>query len=299
MNQSRILTTLLVIVFGGILAIKVITDVVGGDSNNLSKLFQWIFFFSPLVGFVAPRPSIYLLILCGGYLDMLKRMMAFSPNAFGALDLVFVLSIPTGIMIGICAGLLVSKGLGKRTDPRDNKIFVGGICLSAVACGLSFLSSGGEEATIISRVQNVVNIGSYTVMVFVIPMLFDDRRDLLKLLRWAVIVLIPVALVGLRQRFFGFSDVEIAYLNSGMTQQADQLSRIYAGLEPRIFSTLASPGSFSATMSCAAVLALIPIIIPVKHLGMKFWPKWCSPLIFILFVLAAVLPLNEFQWSSG
>lgn len=293
MNQNRLITAFIIIIFGGGLAIKIVADVVGGNSNNLAKLFQWMFIFSPLLGFVAPRPAVFVLILCGGYIDQLKRLMALAPSSFGAIDLIFVLAIPAGIMVGICASLLVKKGLGANQDPRDTKIFVGGIILTTIACGMSFLASGGAGSSIIARIQNVVNIGSYTVMVFVIPMLFSDRRELLKLFKWIVIVLIPVALIGLRQRFYGFSDNDVAYLNSGLTMQADQLARIYAGLEPRIFSTLASPGALSSTMSCAAVLALIPLFVPVKKMGIKMWPKWIGVLLFVLFVIAGVLSLKR------
>ena len=83
------------------------------------------------------------------------------------------------------------------------------------------------------------------------------RDDALKVLRFTLWVYLPVALYSIWQQFFGLSDFEIRFLQSGYTIIADDLD----DARPRPFSTLNSVHALSV---CTAILAGVALLVPLK-----------------------------------
>ena len=105
-----------------------------------------------------------------------------------------------------------------------------------------------------------------------------------------MVVFVPVALYGFWQKMFGLSNFEERYLLSGLTIITDDYVN-----SARVFSTLNSNHSFSVTMACCAIIALLQRHLPATGKWQKFLQKrgiW----LFTIFIVATLISLRRTGW---
>jgi len=265
---------------GMVFSIVVVYFVISSQGNVLGNAYKLFLPAAFAVGLMAPRVGLNVLVICAGYIDLLKRFMVFDLQ-MQYTDLYFILGIPPIICLGVAMSIVMSYLLRWRVMTKeDGKLILisAGVCLYFG----SFLVVGG------AGIQPIVNTCVYPTLLFSIPILIRTREELLKHFRFIIIVFIPVALWGLKQSFFGLSDFEMRYTLSGMTTQTDIL---WDTLRP--FSTMAAEGQLSLAMSVCAVLVLCFIAAEFcKPNPSGFLILICLAL-FVLFVFAGLLSLKR------
>lgn len=246
MIQHRTLAPVLVIlaVLSGLF---VIVSVLLGDGNDLATLFRYLLVAGFVCGFLFPKRTIMVWMVLCGYTDLLKRLMV----VFGDVersDLFNVLGIPPMIVIGVTLSVLVG-GLTHRFQlTRTHWRLFGVACvLVVVNAAVAVKESNGSLSSLAAALA--VDC-TYTMLLFVVPALFRDSHDVVKLARLLLWAYLPMALYGVYQQVQGFQDFEIAYLKTGLTMEIKQL---YTD-EVRAFSTLNSPTAFSVV--CGVMCAL-------------------------------------------
>jgi len=231
-------------------------DALSGNENVIGQLYRVLVLAAPLVGFLAPKPSVYLLLICAGYIDGLKRLLVLDDH-LSQLYLFYILGVPSLLLLGILLSILASSVMVRNLSVVDSKILYVGIVLCTFLVAVTALQQLMNDVPFGGVLQRTANGAAYSCLAIVIPILFPTREELLKVLRFLTLIFIPVALYAFKQFFFGYSVGEIIYLQSGLTVVAEQLA--YA--TPRPFSTLASPGVLAATMSVCALASLYPWVL--------------------------------------
>jgi O-antigen ligase len=143
--------------------------------------------------------------------------------------------------------------------------------------------SGGNG--LLTGLQNFANSGSYFPLILIAGILFPKPEDVKRLLKFCLIIYIPVALYAIWQQIFGLSDFEINYLRTGYSATIGLLDDV----RPRPFSTL---NSVHALSIMTAVLALLAFFI---HLKGSTRAAWQIPAGF-LFTAACLSSLGRAGW---
>lgn len=258
MNENRAfgpIAGIVAVIFGLYATMSVLLS----DGNTVGELCRYLLAGGFLLGLLQPRLGFFVWLFACGYTDLLKRFLVIGGRMSWA-DLPYVLGIAP-MMFG---GVLVSLILAGVTGARPLKLvhwqllLLGGLFMAASAV-MTYADGGGSLTGVM---QAVANNGLYAMLVFVVPVLFSDMDDLLRVWRYLIWVFLPVAIYGVAQQVYGFQDFEIAYLRTGMSIEIKQLfmNRV------RAFSTLNSPTAFATVCTMMASLCLL---LPRRNLGDK------------------------------
>jgi hypothetical protein len=108
--------------------------------------------------------------------------------------------------------------------------------------------SGGSG--LLAGLQDVANSAAYFPLMLIAGMLFS-KPEYVKLIKFCLIIYIPVALYAIWQQIYGLNDFEINYLQTGYTITVATLDDV----KPRPFSTLNSAHALSVMTAVLALLA--------------------------------------------
>jgi hypothetical protein len=243
------------------------------------------------VAIVHPRSGLYLLIVTTGYLDLVKRLGVLSDSLSG-LDITVTLAVAPLLMLSICLGVVIRNILERRKLESWESV----VLFILITCiGLTALQSFRGGAGFLGSAQTFVNSAGYLPLVLITSMILPKREDALKVLRFALWAYLPVALYGIWQLFFGFSDFELRFLQSGYTITVTDLDEA----RPRPFSTLNSVHALSV---CTAILAGVGLLVPFKGGNRSVW-QYPVSLVYIFGCLATVgragilvMPITLIGW---
>jgi len=279
--NRRTLSVSLVIAAGCLLGVVLMTDLLSASGNSLAKLARAMAAAGALAGFLNPRMGLYLLVISTAYLDLLKRMLVFYDRPT-MIDLFYVLGVAPLILAGITMGVIVGGMFGKFELRSIHWKLLGFALLYNLAVALAAFSESGP----MSAAATVANQSFYSLLIFVVPALFQKVEEFWKLVRFALWIFVPVALYAIYQSVCGLSMFEIAYLKSGLTIMVKELDDV----RPRPFSTLSSCGALGFVSATLFVLALAPVIAGRAHpeVGKK---RYVYLLLALLFLAATVVSL--------
>lgn len=280
LNERQIISFLLVTA-GVFFACLIVYFIVSSRGNIVGNVFKFFLPMAFLLGLIIPRLAFFVLIICAGYIDILKRFMVFDAS-MAYTDLYFILGIPPMILFGITSSILISYLLRWRKVEEGD--------LSVIFFSL-FLTIGFVLIGVLNNasIKTIVNNAGYSLLGIVVPILFQNRKNLVGIFRFIIITFIPVALYGLKQSYLGLSEFEIRYTMSGFTI----VNEVLWDAAVRPFSTLASEGQLSFAMSYCALLAFsLPIINAYR--GRKNTVSNITYFsLFILFIYTGILSLNR------
>ncbi len=190
---------------------------------------------------VNPRLGLNILVVQGAYFDLLKRLAVYFGSA-SFLTVVEILVIPMLTLAACATGGVVRTFLQKgHLERREFLLLV----LVAIVGGVFFLRQAGMYGVMKGAQLTYGGVG----FMLVLPLFFilmRDVEDVMNFLRFTFWALLPVALYGLRQAFFGFTDFEVYYAKTGFTVTAGEVFAVV----PRPFSTLSSTSAMSVMGGC-------------------------------------------------
>lgn len=239
------------IALGGLFGLFAIVSIMLGEGNTLANVFLYLIIGTCGLAAVEPRTAFFVFLVTCGYVDLFKRLMVVSGRV-SMDDLYYVLGLAPALLSFIIASVLVRGVIGGLQMTKQHvRLFLIGCAVVLINALLSYLDFDHSLGKVM---QGTANGGLYGMLIFVVPMLFEDKDDILALLKFVLWTYVPVALYGVFQQVVGFQDFEIAYLQTGLSIEIKQLftDRV------RAFSTLNSPTALS--MVCGA-LCVIPLVL--------------------------------------
>ncbi|MEI6537083.1 MAG: hypothetical protein WCN98_17210, partial [Verrucomicrobiaceae bacterium] len=247
MNRQNSFAPVIIVLFGTFAGLFVVLSVLLGGGNTLAHLCYYILLGGGVLGLMAPRSAFYVWIFMCGYSDLLKRLMV----VFGDVsqtDLYYVLGITPVMFSAIVFSLILGSFTGAYVVGMNLWFrLVAGLFFMVGTAAIYAAGAGGSMKT---GIQGVANGGLYSLLLFVLPVLFPQPGQILRVLRFTAWVFVPVAIYGIVQQVQGFQPFEIAYLRTGLSIEIKQLfvERV------RAFSTLNSPTALGAISSALLVI---------------------------------------------
>jgi hypothetical protein len=247
-SQSRGMSVL-VVLGASLLMLYIAASVLLDHGNTMGKMFFYMLIAGGVLGLLAPRPAFFLFLIQCACLDFAKRLMIIA-GSVSHTDLYYVLGIAPVTVTGITLGLVIRVFFGQlRAGMPDLIRLVLAGCIMAVGALAGYRGGGG-----LSNMMKTVAEGYfYSVLIFVIPLLFPTAMDVRKVWKFTLVLFTPVAIYGICQQMFGYQEFEIDYLKTGLSIEIKQLvmNRV------RAFSTLNSPTSLSLICGELAAIALL------------------------------------------
>ena len=294
---GSIFITAIVVMF----ALYTIFGIITGQGNSLGNLARICTLMTVCVGVVMPKQALYLLIIYGCYVDLFKRTMILDLR-LTFIDIAWVLSLPIALVGSlVLARLMQWVLLGRKLTALEIKVFVFGVVISFA----SFIFIVATQGPSLTAMQLVANLGAYTFMPFVMLGFIEKESDLMKYMRFCILISIPAALYGIKQWVTGFSNFEVAYMETGLTVLVGQLDNDVI----RPFSTVSNPGSFAVLCFFGIALSLFAICQNKYKINQDYvikLPKIISIICILIFLAALllarirtvwmVIPLASFLW---
>lgn len=168
-------------------------------------------------------------------------------------DLYYVLGLAPALLSCIILSVLVRGVIGGiPMTKRHLWLFLTGCGVVLVNAFLSFLD---VDHSIGKVLQGTANGGLYGMLIFVVPMLFQDEDDVLRLFKFLLWTYAPVGFYGIVGKVWGFQDFfELAYLLTGLSIEIKQLFtdrvRAFSTLNSRPRSAPLAPRSSSCRSTC-------------------------------------------------
>ena len=273
---------------GCIFSVMIGVQVTDSDTNGLSIFMRYVAAICFILAVVSPKTGIYLVLFMCPVLDVVKRMLILF-DAISMFDVASVLAVAPVTMAGAILGTFGSRVIFRRKAAIPGE---GTLLLIMLGITSLIVLSGvlhNQESTL-SLLRNLAETCVYLCMILLIPVYFPTTEDIATLLRWCVVVFLPVALYGFWQKIFGLNNFEERYLLSGLTVISDDFLN-----SSRVFSTLNSNHSFSITMACCAIISLLQRQLPYTSKWQKLlknYAGWC----FVIFCAATVISLRRTGW---
>jgi hypothetical protein len=228
--------------------------------NTFTSLLVSLALAIMIAAVVNPAGGLYLLIGLSGYLDLVKRLGILT-NDIQAFDVVMTLAVAPVLFASICGGVVVRRILERRPLQAWQQRLLVVVALMTAAVLLHALSGG---AGVLGALQEFANSGAYLPLILVVGLLYPNPEELRRLVKFCLLIYVPVALYGIWQQIFGLSDFEVNYLKTGFTMNIGLLDDV----RPRPFSTLNSPHALSV---CTAMLSAAAWLIPWNDRHGRFW----------------------------
>jgi hypothetical protein len=259
----------------------VIASILLGHGNQFAALLRYLLIVGFAVGLLFPRGALITCLVFCGYADLLKRLMVVFDRVQYS-DLYSVLGIPPVMLLGVTIALLLGN-VTRRFEFEKNHWR-----LLALSCGIIFagvlLSAREQGLSLAALAPGIANDGSYAMLVFVVPVIFRDTDEMLKLLKILLWCYAPAALYGVIQQLYGFQPFEIAYLKTGLTLEIKQLY----STEVRPFSTLNSPTAFSVVCGMMAVFTVILAFTPRRRGDGRILTPGAGVFFFTIFMAGLI-----------
>ena len=290
MNANKLVQGIVIffLVVGGLV---VVMNVLTSGGNALGQLGKYITIIGLLCGIILPRLMFFFMIIATAYLDLYKRFLVLDYR-ISQIDLYYVLGFSSLTLLGISIGVVMRLAVsGKLTEGRYIRLILISVAAFVVMAIPELLQYGFNMA----GASQVANSAAYAVLIFVVPVLFSDMGELVRLLKIAVWIFLPVAAYSIYQYFFGLTNFEHEYLISGFTSEIRALSeKNYARVN---FSTLNS--AHAVSVMCAIMALLAAVKINRRDKINRFEPVTWSWIAVPLFIVAAILTRTRAGWFTG
>ena len=275
--KGRSSGTLLIILVVMLVALYAVVDLLLTSGNMFSRLSLMIMIPCALVGLMARRNAMILFLISCGYVDLLKRLLVVD-GQISKMDLYYVLGIPPVTLGAILISTLAGAMSGSVKIRSRQWTW---LALAMAMMGVTIIAQVRESGWGLGQLlPALANSAFYTVIVFVVPVLFPTMEESLSMLKKVLFCYVPVALYGVFQQVHGFQDFEIAYLMTGLSIEIKQL--VYG--EVRAFSTLNSPTALGAVSMILAVLSVVLTQMKHSESGRPYLGRAMGFFLFCIFV---------------
>lgn len=285
--MNRSLVTIVVGVLGLLTAFVVIVQVTSGQGNSLATTAKFLAVASFIFGVLKPKGGLVWIIVLCGYSDMLKRLMVFD-SAFTFIDIGFVLGMAPACLAGITLGCLGQGGIRANLQKSDLVVFALctlyflGVIFRALQGGAGMLGAG--KAALLE--------GAFVYAAFAAKVLLRDREEMIRYLRIAIWLFVPVAIYGIYQGIAGLTAFEREYLETGYSIEARQLFDVRA----RAFSTLNAASTLTVICALFALFVLTQSYGAAGSVAKVLHP--INLLLVTLYLTAMILTYTRAGWLA-
>lgn len=269
------------------LGLFVVMTILTGTGNVIGATYRFAWIPSLVLGCVAPRAAMYVLVIFATFLDVPKKLLVIANVLhMDFRDVYFILAVPPVMLLGMVVHYLACFALRVRPmTKRDTSLFIIAGGLVAITAAIALVRSGVGMQSL----KPLANTSAYYGLIFVLPLALPKVVDVQKFFRFVLIMMVPAALHALWHFFFGLFEFEHKYMESGFS-----INLKYLLWGEGIFGPFSAQGPLSTAMAICAAICLSPLFyrgkVPREY---RIFPPIAMFLLFALFATTAVLSLKR------
>ncbi len=251
MNNISVFIRIAVTVLGVIAPLIAVPWMLQSSTGAVGPLILLLGAASAITALLNPKVGLYLAAFQVIYLDYFKKLAVYYGEV-SQLTIIQVLVVTLCTMICVYLGLIVRAAVGKTHLGRNDYLLFTGIAVFAL---IAFVVTFAEMRSVAAAGQVAVNISIYAGLLVAMPRLLEGEADLIRFFRFFILCLIPWAFMGLKQYFFGFSQMEWFYAETFLSQTASW--QFFADIA--IYGFPRTIGFGSGSVNYGAIGLLIPV----------------------------------------
>lgn len=278
MNQKAFLSVILVGAFL-FLGVYIMTGSLSANTSAISYLVRWIGMILAVVSFLKPKFGLYIVTAEAFTTDYIKKVAVY----YGNTSMNTIMEVMMVVMLALMAtyaGRISQMAFqtGKKPTKEEWGFYLVGALVS-VAIFFKLRSMGTMPAG-----QQAFNIGVYIGVGGLVIGLLKDQEDLWKFYRYSLWFGVAWCLMSLKQIFWGYSDLEIFYMKTGLSEVATNQFFSSVQKNPR-------PSGFgSGTANLGAILVFYALALwAALNVSKKYW------LIVILLLATCMVSQIKFM----
>lgn len=265
MNQAP--ARILLIVMGSLCAAMfIIFQVLNNETGGLAGATKYLGGMLAISCLVYPKSALWIIPIESFYLDFYKKLAVY----YGEARMITVMEVLAVGMLAVgCTyvGLLVQWAM-RRVKPDGFQIKV--MVITFLFASFLFVTSTAKSG-VVGGVQTAVNTGMYITLVAVMCAYYTSLNEYFRYFRFICWLAVPWAIWGVRQYYFGFTEMEWMYAQTGFSPVTT--NHMLGSMKPRP-SGLASNSPAYAIVSLLAIWAWFDCI--------RFRKKWSGVAALIL-----------------
>ena len=209
-----------------------------------------------LMAFISPRTGLSIVVFQAMFTDQFKRIAV----AYSTISMDLVITVLIGPLITICAihASIFMKAVIFRTIRVDRTYWYFQGAIALLTLGMILFGVGNLSV----RGQFAANVGLYLSLLPLIELLLPTIEEWRGFMALQILLVLPSAIWGIKQYFFGFTDMEWNYARTGLSQTHSAQMLLFE--KPRVFGLLGSASAFGC-ISLYGVYALWQALIGKKH----------------------------------
>ena len=179
---------------GCVFSVMIGVQVTDADANGLATFSRYVTAATFVTAMISPRLGIYLVLCMCPILDLFKRCLILfsSVNMF---DVASVLAIAPVTMAGAVGGTVFNRLIFRRRAavPGEGRLLLILMAITSLVVLSGVLHNIDSKFTLL---RNLAETCIYLCQILLIPVYFPKTEDIATLLRWCLVVFVPVALYG-------------------------------------------------------------------------------------------------------
>lgn len=269
----------------GILGTIVVFSDPGNTLGSLARIISLLCF---MIGLFGGTQALKAFIVVIAYVDLVKRVLVLYGN-FNYLDIASVLASAPLMLLGICMNIFFGAFIFRTRSISKVEAWTFMVCV-AMTVTSALYALVAADGSIFATLKNLAFNSAYYMVPWVVVVALTTIEAVRDLLKFIIIVFLPVALYGIWQGVFGLQNFEIEYLLSGYTLEVRQLKNEIM----RIPSTMNSARSLSVAMAF-----VICLILTLKRTRDGGFLGWLSPMVLgvvSVYAICLIFTLTRAGW---
>ena len=213
------------------LAVYLTSNIIENENGGISAAVRTIGICLAIWAFVRPKAGLYIVSVEAFSVDFVKKVAVY----YGAVSTNTIIEVLIVSMLALTATILgvLIQGVALRRYKIAplNWVLLGGSLLLGAAI---FLASRNEDG-FAKAGENAFNAAAPITLALPMTIFLADQGELNKLLRLQFSLAVIWAAWGIRQYYFGFTQLEWFYAETGLSQVATQHMLLLSGEDPRPF----------------------------------------------------------------
>lgn len=211
----RILTAIGGCLLSMLLTYQILYSPTGGVAMLISSLGAT----AVMAAIINPRTGLYLTAFSTVYLEFGKKLAVYygevSPRT-----LIQVLMVSIACLAGTYLGIFFRAFIFRTITLQRSNILL--FLLTGAITGMLFVSARGDGG-VTGAAQIAINGGLYIGLIPTMAILLSEKEAALKFIRFIFWILLPWPIWGIRQYFFGYTQLEWSYALTGLSPVSSRI----------------------------------------------------------------------------
>lgn len=236
--HANSIAKLFIVIVGCLASVFLTCQILYSRTGGVAMLITCLGIAAAIAAVVNPKTGLYLTAISTAYVDFGKQIAVYYGEV-SQLTIIQVLMVALACLGGTYLGIFFRAVVFRTLKLRHSDVALFGV--GAAICAILFVLNRDSGMT--GAAQIAINTGLFVGLVPTVAILLREKSEILKFVRFIFWILLPWPIWGLRQHFFGFTQIEWDYALTGLSPTTSDFMLNSLGASPTGFGS--HPAAYS------------------------------------------------------